>query len=803
MISKLTLKTLADLTQGTIIGEEHSNDTVDNILFDSRRLNSTKNTAFFALKTSSNDGANYINDLYNKGIRMFVTQTQPHTKYKDASFLVTNDVVKCLQVLAATYRSYFKDLLCIAITGSNGKTIVKDWIVKLIAADKRVCCNIKSYNSQIGVPLSVYQLQAKDDIGIFEAGVSQPNEMENLEKIIQPSIGVFTNIGDAHGVNFSCIEQKIEEKLKLFVHCHTLIFHDDNSLLTRKINAFAKEHSIKLISWGDNSVDTYKQSQLENEVSVPFSDKASIENALNAYVLCLTIGIEKKHLRQRIRQLEQLESRFEVKSGINNSLIVNDSYSCDLKSLEIALDYLNRQNKTKKTVILSDLQQSYSDKEELYKEINTLLINKNINSLIAIGGEFYNNRDKITVADTKFYLTPDDFLLNLRRKDFSSKAILIKGATSMHFERISNILSNKVHQSVMEINLSALEDNVKHFRSYLKPQTMVMAMVKASSYGCGSYEVAYSLEKANLTDYFTVAFADEGVELRRSGIQKPIMVMTPETESINLIKQYNLEPVIHSFAVLERFLNDKINIHIKLDTGMHRLGFEPQDMNKLVDILAKHPNIHIMSVFSHLYGADDTALDAYTYQQINLYEQMSEFILKHFDYKILRHLCNSAATVRFKQAHYDMVRLGIGMYGIGVNNEVQQQLRTVHRFRTTITQIREIRQGEDVSYSRKFVSAKDMRIGVIPVGYADGLNRHLGNERSEVWVNGSYCKIIGNICMDMCMIDLSGVNAKEGDTAVIFGLENPVFKLSKALDTIPYEIFTSVAQRIPRIYYHE
>ena len=800
-MDKTTFKTLALLTGGTVIGDACLECSIDNILFDSRRLNTVKNTVFFAIETDNRSGYKYIADLYNKGIRMFVTQTPPKSTLKDSSFLVVDNTVNALQALAAYHRSKFSLPVC-AITGSNGKTITKDWIVKLIGNDKKICCNVKSFNSQIGVPISVYQLEEDDQLAVFEAGISCPDEMENLENIIQPTVGIFTNIGDAHQINFSCTEQKIEEKLKLFRHCSLIIFHDDYPLLTRKINAFAQQYNIKLISWGDNSVDTYRLSDLEKEITLPFNDKASLENAINAYIFCLNMGIDKRHLLQRLRTLEQLESRFEIKGGINNSIIVNDSYSCDLKSLEIALDYLNSQNKAKKTVILSDLQQTGNDPVELYSQINTLLNNKGVTNLIAVGADFCNYRELIHIEQAKFYLTLEDFLLNLRRKDFINKAILIKGASNMNFNLISQALSSKTHQSVLEINLSAIEDNVRHFKSKLKSGTMLMAMVKADSYGCGGYEVAYTLQKSNLADYFTVAFVDEGVELRRHGIEKPIMVMTPE-DNTELIKQYNLEPVVHSFAVLDKFLTDNINIHLKLDTGMHRLGFEPSDMNFLVTKLKAAPNLHIKSVFSHLYGADDPALDGYTYGQINLYEQMSGFIQQNFDYKITRHLCNSAATVRFPQAHYDMVRLGIGMYGIGVNAKEQQHLRFVHRLRTTITQIRQIRQGEDVSYSRRFVSPSAMRIGVIPVGYADGLNRHAGNGKVSVYVNGSLCPIIGNICMDMCMIDLTDANAKEGDTAVIFGNENPVFKLAGALDTIPYEIFTSVSQRIKRVYYQE
>lgn len=802
MNDKLTLSNLAQQTNSQIIGKTLENCYIEHILFDSRRLNTIQNTAFFAIISQKNNAENYISELYNKGIRIFVVQHKPKVTYKDACFLIVKDVVWAMQVLAKTYREKF-NIPIVAITGSNGKTITKDWIVRLIANDKRVCCNAKSFNSQIGVPISVYELQKNDEIGVFEAGISKPNEMEALQQIIQPTIGVFTNIGDAHQSNFHSLEEKIQEKLKLFIGVKKIIFHDNNPLLTKIIKDFAKEHYIETIAWGENMEDTYLLKDILNEIKLSFMDQASVENAINAYITCRVLGINKKHLQTRIQHLEQLEMRFEIKSGINNSIIVNDSYSCDLKSLEIALDYLNNQNLEQKVAILSDLQQSATDLNLLYKQINTLLLNKGVDNLIAIGNDFFAHQELIHINKQKFYLTVKDFLLDLKRKDFENKAILVKGASSLHFDRISNYLSSQAHQSVLEINLSALEDNVRYLKTFLKEQTKVVAMVKADSYGCGACQVAMALEKNNLVDYFAVAFADEGVELRSYGIQKPIMVMTPEQDSVDIIKQYNLEPVIHSFTVLKRFLNDKIDIHIKLDTGMHRLGFNDVDLERLINILKKHSNLHIKSVFSHLYGADDEALDKYTLQQIELYKTMSDKIIKSFDYKIIRHLSNSAATVRFPQAQFDMVRLGIAMYGIGVDEQEQKHLKYVHRLHTVITQVRDIDRGEDVSYSRKFVSKNKMRIGVIPVGYADGLNRHLGNENAEVYCKGYFCKIIGNICMDMCMIDITNTDIQEGDTVVIFGQENPVEKLSNALQTIPYEIFTGISKRIKRIYYQE
>lgn len=800
---KITLKSLALKLGAAIVGDKYENTEIKNILFDSRRLNTIDDTVFFAIKTKTNDGSKYIEGLYNKGIRMFVAQDNISLSFPDATILLCENVVKALQTLATLHREENIQIPSCAITGSNGKTITKDWILKLISSDKKVVANAKSFNSQIGVPYSVCQIQGDEDVAIFEAGISQKGEMSILENIVKPTIGIFTNIGDAHQINFSSLEEKIDEKLNLFTHCKKLIFHNNNFLLTNRIQNFARKKSIQLVSWGEGDENTYSYDDIIKEITLPFVDKASVENAINAYIYCLELGIDKEKLKERIGSLEQIEMRFEIKQGINGSILINDSYSNDYTSLEIALDNLNQQRNREKLVILSDLQQSSINKEELYIKINTLLNNKGIENIVAIGKDFIKYQDLISVKNKKFFISTDEYIGSSKRSDYNDKAILIKGARSFNFELISRHIADKGHQSVLEINLSAIEENVRYFHSLLKPETKLMAMVKASSYGCGGYEVASALEKTNMVDYLTVAFADEGVELRKGGIQLPIMVVTPEIDSLENIKQYNLEPVVHSFDALKYFLDSKINIHIKLDSGMHRLGFEKQDIDELIEILKSHTNITIKSIFSHFYGSDEESLDKYTLEQIDIYEKMSSKIVKAFPYKIIRHICNSAGIVRFPQAHYDMVRLGIGMYGIGVNSEEQKHLRTVHKLRTLITQIREIEIGEDVSYSRKWVSKRKTKVGVIPVGYADGLNRHLGNERCEVWVNGKYAPIIGNICMDMCMIDLTGIEAKQGDTVVVFGEENPATKLAKKLDTIPYEIFTSVAHRVKRVYYME
>lgn len=804
-VMKITFGQLADKVNGVLSNKVFADEEIKNILFDSRRLNSISGTVFFAITTSKNSGTKYISDLVSKGVKLFVVEENFNlSKYssKEICFLKCKSVLLALQTLATIKRAMLSLPVC-AITGSNGKTITKDWIVSLIGNDKKVCANAKSYNSQIGVACSVFTLEKDTELGIFEAGISQKGEMQVLEQMIKPSIGIFTNIGDAHQINFSSLEEKIKEKLKLFTNCKQIIFHNNSPILTTQIKTLANQNNIQLISWGENKEDTYQTHQLLKELKLPFSDKASVENALNAYVFCLTIGIDKTRLKERIQHLHPIASRLEILQGVANSTIVNDAYSNDYTSLEIALDYLNLLNKKDKLVILSDMQQTSLDKTTLYKNINTLLKNKNISEAILIGTDFWENQKNISLPKSKFFKTTKDFISNSKRQTYKDKTILIKGARDFHFENIVKHLSLLGHQSYMEINLSALDDNVNYFRSFLQKDTLLCAMVKASAYGMGSKEVASFLENNGRVNYLAVAFADEGVELRQNGINLPIMVMTPEEDAKEKILEFNLEPVIHSFEVLERFYNTSVNVHIKLDTGMHRLGFEQKDIEELLNRLLSHREIKIKSIFSHLYGADNENLNEYTLKQIALYDKLSSRFISAFDYKIMRHLCNSAAIVRFPSAHFDMVRLGIGMLGVGCNDITQQHLRNIASLYSCITQIRDIGENEDVSYSRRFVSPKPMRIGVIPVGYADGLNRHLGNENFSVYVNKNYCNILGNICMDMCMIDLTNVKAKVGDRVEIFSINNPIGKMAKTLQTIEYEIFTSISQRIKRVYFRE
>ncbi|MEE0961235.1 MAG: bifunctional UDP-N-acetylmuramoyl-tripeptide:D-alanyl-D-alanine ligase/alanine racemase [Bacteroidales bacterium] len=795
----LQLEKLIEVCKATVLCSEEMNlDSdflsfeINSLLFDSRRLNSANHTVFFAIRTANNDGHRYINELYEKGVRVFVCTTKPKKPLNKAVYLLVDDSLKALQRLATYARNSFSGNV-IAIGGSNGKTIVKEWSRVLIAQDRKVCFSPRSYNSQIGVALSLWQLNSDFEAGIFEAGISEPNEMQTLNNMIRPDLGLFTNIGDAHGVNFSSIEEKINEKLKLFEGAKKLICPQDNQLLYDMVSVFCKKSNIELIS--------YCTEDMAQKLQLPFKDRVSKENAVAAFVLCSQIGIDENKLKQRIDMLTPLDMRMQIQST-GSSILLNDCYSLDITSLEAALDYLNTQDKNlQRCVILSDLQEKSEDIPETLKKINTLLQNKGVDYLYGIGTDFVNNSSLFDMPH-KCFESSKDFLEQFDSKDFFNKAILLKGSRKAELEKITNLLESQSHQSILKVNLTALDENVRYFKSKLKPGTRLMGMVKASSYGCGGNEVGRELQRS-LADYLTVAFADEGVTLRKNGITLPIMVVTLESEALNKMMEYNLEPVVHNFETLSLVKNLELTIHIKLDTGMHRLGFAEKDLQQLIDILKQHTNLHIASIFSHFSCADTPQFDNYTIEQIEQFEQLSNRLCNAFDYKILRHICNSAGTIRFPQAHFDMVRLGIGMYGIGCDENTQKHLRYVQSLETRITEIRTIESGESVSYMRNFTASKPTKIGVIPIGYADGLNRHLSERGFCVWINGKKAPIVGNICMDMCMINLNDIDAAIGDRVVIFGEENPVENIAKALDTITYEVFTSISPRIKRIYYHE
>lgn len=834
-----TIEKIASIVKGRIEGKGDPSLVITELLFDSRLLTSPGNTLFFSLKSNRNNGNKYIDELYNKGVRCFVVEESLSSLYPLSHFIVVKDTLKALQELAAHHRNNFC-LPVVGITGSNGKTIIKEWLYQILSPEMPVARSPKSYNSQIGVPMSVWQLNELHQAAIFEAGISRPGEMQNLEKIIRPTIGIFTNIGEAHGKNFDNIRHKVEEKLKLFLKVDTLIYCYDH----KEIKEAVEKKNINTFSWSrkDNKADVQiysiekgegetiisavrRNSQTQNDsqisgfsdsqiqkIRIPFTDDASIENAIHCWLAAMRLGIPDNVIETKMQQLCPVEMRMELKSGINNCEVINDSYNSDFNSLTIALDLMNQHHHSKeKVVILSDILQSELKEEDLYENIAHLLRNKGVTSLIGIGEAMSRQQNKFDINKI-FYKDTKDFLTNHKIEDFHNQMILLKGARDFSFEKISRLLEEKAHESILEINLDNLVKNMNYYRSKLKNGTKLMVMVKAFAYGSGNFEVSNVVE-FHRADYLTVAYADEGIELRRKGISLPIMVMTPEANTFESIIKNNLEPDIYSFRSLtlledaikklEKPLKSPIGIHIKLDTGMHRLGFLKNDIDELLTRLKKNSNIIVKSVFSHLAGSDSEKFNDFTSLQINNFEEMSSKIIEAFPYKILRHILNSAGISRFTDYQYDMVRLGIGIYGVPPCDEDRGKLKNVVSLKTTIVQIKEYECGETVGYSRRGVINRKSKIGVVPIGYADGLKRQLGNGKACFYVNGKAAPIIGNICMDMCMIDLTDIECKENDTAILFDENHSIERIAEACDTIAYEILTSISQRVKRIYYHE
>lgn len=822
-----TINKICSIVKGTSFGKSNNNIIINDLIFDSRLIVAPDYSIFFALKGNHNDGHKYINELYNKGVRAFVIDDEEALKElivscKDASFIKVNNSLEALQQLASYHRNIF-NIPIIGITGSNGKTIVKEWLYHILSPEFSVIRSPKSYNSQIGVALSAWQINDNHDIAILEAGISRSDEMQKLENIIKPNIGIFTNIGQAHGKNFSDVNHKIEEKLKLFHNVETLIFCIDH----KEIYNAVKKLNINTFTWSktDNSADIFIKNITKNEketciktiynsedieIIIPFKDDASIENAIHCMLAALKLGIDISVIINKMKTLSPLEMRMELKSGINNCVIIDDSYNSDFNALTIALNFMNQQDHNKdKVVILSDILQSEFKEDELYQKIANLLKNKGINFIIGIGEAISRQKDKFDI-DKAFFKNTEEFISRYPIESFHNQLILIKGARTFGFEKISKVLQEKAHETILEINLNNLIKNYNYYRSKLKKETKMMVMVKAFAYGSGNFEISNALEFHH-ADYLTVAYADEGIELRKKGINLPIMVMAPELNTFESIIKNNLEPVIYSFRSLslledaidkiEKTPSSPIGIHLKLDSGMHRLGFLSDDIEPLIERIKDNDSIRIRSIFSHLAGSDSSEFDDYTIRQIECFEDMSNRIISAFPYKILRHILNSAGISRFTEYQYDMVRLGIGLYGISACKE--DKVSTVISLKSTIVQIKEYEIGETVGYSRKAVLSRKSRIGVIPIGYADGLKRQLGNGVGCFYVNGKAAPIIGNICMDMCMIDLTDIECKEEDTAVLFDESHPIEDIAMKCDTIPYEILTSISQRVKRVYYQE
>ncbi len=821
---------IIEIVAGKIAGDGFIQRNIRDILIDSRKLISPDGCLFFALSSKRNDGHRYIPDLFERGVRDFIVSKLPSDaeKYSEANFILVKNTLQALQALARAHREKFS-IPVIGITGSNGKTIVKEWLYQLFSKDRRTIRSPKSYNSQIGVPLSVWQITGDYELGIFEAGISESDEMDKLQSIIKPTVGIFTNIGEAHGENFMSLQQKVGEKLKLFTRVETLIYCLDQPDVREVIIRSGILKNIKTFTWSHKQDADLRITGLERneggstritanfrdagiEVLIPFSDEASIENAIHCWAAMLLFGYDPQLLSPRFEQLQQIAMRLELKDGINHCTIINDSYNSDINSLGIAIDFLSQQaNNRKKTVILSDILQSGQDDQELYGRIAKILQSKKVDRLIGIGPAISRQTDLFDL-EKEFFPSSSDFLNRFSFAGFSNEVILLKGARIFEFEQIGQALQQKTHETVMEINLNALIHNLNFFRGLVKPETRIVAMVKAFSYGIGSFEVANALQ-FHRVDYLAVAYADEGVELRKAGIHLPIMVMNPDEESLEPMIQHQLEPEIYSFRLLDQLenairksilpKNKPVKIHIKIDSGMHRLGFQEFEVDHLNERLQANRMIYVQSVFSHLAASEEPSQDEFTREQIRIFRQAGEKICRGADHPVLMHILNSAGISRFPEAQFDMVRLGIGLYGNSSVAEQKPHLQAVARLKSTISQIKTLQPGDSVGYNRAFTATRETTIAIVPIGYADGLSRGLGNGKGHLLLAGRLVPVIGNVCMDMCILDITGLEAAEGDEVIVFGPERALQDLAEEMGTIPYEILAGISRRVKRVYYHD
>ena len=803
----------------------HSATQVEWLLTDSRSLVFPETTLFFALRTKVGDGHRYVADLYRRGVRNFVVGTLPaehETAFPDANFLQVMSPLKALQRLAERHREEH-DIPVIGVTGSNGKTVVKEWLYQLLSPTLHVTRSPKSYNSQVGVPLSVCLLGEHSEIGIFEAGISQPGEMAALRAIIQPTIGVMTNIGPAHQENFESVEEKCHEKLSLFQDAKVLVYCADDavvdecvatSLLRGERLAWSRRNpsaalfvsAVETLERGTRI--TYRFHGAEAAMTIPFTDEASTVNCIHCLAVLLSLNFSAEEIASRMKRLEPVAMRLEVIQGVRNCTLINDTYNSDAASLDIALDFMARrpeiQNK-QKVLILSDMFQTGLPATELYAKVAELLNRRAIDHFIGVGPEI-SHAHSLFLMKKSFFPSGEALAASGLLDTLHDSLVLIKGSRPFGFEKITAALSLRVHETTLHVNLDALAGNLNYYRSFMKPETKMVCMVKASAYGAGSVEVAKTLQDRGV-NYLAVAVADEGAELRRAGITAGIIVMNPEMTAFKTLFDYELEPEVYNFKLLDALIKaaekegiQGFPVHIKLDTGMHRLGFDPRlDLPALIDRLHHQTSVIPRSVFSHFVGSDSPDFDDFSARQFALFDEASKTLQAAFPHKILRHICNSAGIERFPERHLDMVRLGLGLYGIDpIDNRSLQNVTTL---RTTILQIRECPKGDSVGYSRRTVLERDSRIAAIPIGYADGLNRHLGNRRGYCLVNGQRADYVGNICMDVCMIDVTDTDCREGDTVEIFGDNLPPAELARLLDTIPYEILTSVSDRVKRIYF--
>ena len=822
-----SVEKLSSLIDAKLIGNNKAN--ISFVLTDSRSLCFPEETVFFALKSERNDGHHFIPELYRRGVRNFVVQELPDklSEFPQTNFLMVADSLTALQQLAECHRKEFH-IPVIGITGSNGKTMVKEWLYQLLSQNMNVTRSPRSYNSQIGVPLSLWLLNEQSQLGVFEAGISKPKEMIRLQRIIQPTIGVMTSLGSAHQENFGSLEEKCKEKLLLFKNAEAIVYSMDDEIVSKCV--CTSDYPALKLTWSmkDDTVAFYvraieKQNinttiaytwknKVNGKFTLPFIDEASLKNAISCAVVALYLGLTPKELALRMERLEPVAMRLEVKEGQHGCTLINDSYNSDINSLDIALDFMNRRpdhKGRKRTLILSDILQSGKTESRLYEEVAELIEKRGVRKFIGIGTSLTHECDAFKNISEKFFFpTVADFVHSEVFRGLSNEVILLKGARSFGFDRLTELLVNKVHETVLEVNLKAVVANLNHYRSFMKPETKLVCMIKADGYGAGAVEIAKTLQEHRV-DYLAVAVVDEGVALRKNGITSSIMIMNPEMSSFKTLFDYELEPEIYSFRLLDALVKAAqkegvtgFPVHIKLDTGMHRLGFNPHtDINELITRLKQQSSVIPRSVFSHFVGSDSNDFDRFSAHQFELFDKGSKQLQVAFEHKILRHIDNSAGIEHFPERQLDMCRLGLGLYGINSrNNEI---LNNVSSLKTTISQMRKVPKGDTVGYSRKGIIVRDSVIAAIPIGYADGLNRRLGNRNCYCLVNGKKAPYVGNICMDVALIDVTDIDCKEGDSVEIFGDHLPVTVLSDVMETIPYEVLTNVSNRVKRVYYQD
>ena len=812
----LNAENIAPIIDANWFGTSNSNE-ISHISIDSRSMQNGVETLFFALVGPNNNGHNYIAELIQKGVQNFVVTSIPENLKAKGNFLVVENTLEALQKFAVYYRNLYHFPI-IGITGSNGKTIVKEWLNFLLSPDFSIIRSPKSYNSQVGVPLSIISINENHNLGIFEAGISTTNEMGKLEQIIKPTIGILTNLGSAHDEGFSNFEEKIKEKIALFANAEILIYKKNKA-----VDAFLNSN-LKTFSWSfkDSAADVFisqkslsvktllevNNSGQKFEVTIPFKDDASIENAIHCLMVLLYLKYNTSVIQSRLELLYPVEMRLKVKTGIHNCTLIDDSYSSDFQSLKIALDFLESQKQhPNKTIILSDIFQSGLSNDDLYSKVSELIVSNKINRVIGIGDTISDYKNKF--ENCIFYKNTAAFIADFNSLNFGSETILIKGARLFEFEKIVHLLEEKTHETVLEINLNAISHNLNYYKSKLEPNTKIMVMVKAFGYGNGGFEIAKLLEHHHV-DYLGVAFADEGIALKNAGITLPIMVLNPEKTSFSAIIQHHLEPEIYSLKGLNSFLQIAKNsqlenypIHIKLDTGMHRLGFEEENIEDLIAVLKDNKSVKVKSILSHMATSDSMDNQDFTVYQIQLFEKLAAKIVAELNINPIKHLLNTSGISNFPEAQLDMVRLGIGLYGVSNDPQEQRFLENVGTLKSIISQIRIIKEGESVGYGRRFIAQKETTIATIPIGYADGISRHWGNGVGFVTINGQKATIVGSICMDMLMADVSEIDCAEGDEVVLFG-ENPTVSfIAEKLGTISYEVLTSISQRVKRVFYRE